>query len=77
MPKAFDEITREASRLPRDQRIALAEFLLELEESSGDPEVEAEWEREIQERIRAIEDGTAKGVPYEQVMREAEHRLKG
>ena len=55
----------------------MAEFLLELEESPADPQVAAEWEQEIQERIRAIEEGSARGVPYEQVMREAQDRLAG
>ena len=75
MPRALVEITREASELPREQRLALAEFLLELEESPADSEVEAAWEEEIQNRIRAIDDGSAKGIPYEQVMREAQNRL--
>ncbi|MGO8698115.1 MAG: addiction module protein [Limisphaerales bacterium] len=75
MPRPLVEITREASELPREQRLALAEFLLELEESPADPEVEAVWEEEIQNRIRAIDDGSAKGIPYEQVMREAQDRL--
>jgi len=77
MSKAFDEITRQASQLPREQRLALAEFLLELEEAPADPQVAAEWEQEIQERIRAIEEGSARGIPYEQVMREAQDRLAG
>jgi putative addiction module component (TIGR02574 family) len=75
MPRAFAEISREASELPREQRLALAEFLLELDEPAAGPEVEAAWEEEIQNRIRAIEEGSARGIPYEQVMREAQGRL--
>jgi putative addiction module component (TIGR02574 family) len=75
MPRALAEISREASELPKEQRLALAEFLLELEETPSDPEVEAAWEQEIQQRIRAIDEGNAKGIPYEQVMREAQKRL--
>lgn len=75
MPRALAEISREASELPKEQRLALAEFLMELEESSVPPEVEAAWEQEIQNRIQAIEEGSARGIPYEQVMREAQDRL--
>jgi len=75
MPKALDEITKDAIQLPRHQRLALAGLLLELDDGAGDGQSDAEWEKEIQERIRAIDEGTAQGIPYEQVMREAQERL--
>ena len=57
------------------QRLALAEFLLESAEPAVDPEADRAWEAEIQERIRAIDEGRAVGVDYEEVMRAAEKRL--
>lgn len=75
MSKALEEITKEASQLPRPQRIALAGFLLELDDDGDEVEVEAAWEKEILARIRAVDDGTAVGIAYTDVMREAQKRL--
>ena len=75
MPKALDEIAKEAMDLPPRQRLALAEFLLESADAAADLEAEAAWESEIRDRIRAIDEGRVAGVAYEEVMREAEKRL--
>jgi putative addiction module component (TIGR02574 family) len=75
MVNALQDITQEALKLTRQQRLALAGFLLELDEPNGDAQVDAVWEEEIRARIQAIDDGTAVGIPYEAVMREAQKRL--
>jgi putative addiction module component (TIGR02574 family) len=75
MPKALEEITREAMDLPPRQRLALAEFLLESADAAADPEAEDAWDSEIRDRIRAIDDSRVAGIAYEDVMREAERRL--
>jgi len=75
MSKALEEITKDAIQLPRPQRLALASLLLELDNSSDDPEIALAWEQEIRARIAAIEDGTALGTAYEDVNSEAENRL--
>lgn len=33
------------------------------------------WEREIQDRIRVVDGGGVTGIPWEQVLQEAEKRL--
>ncbi len=75
MPKALEEITKDAMDLAPRQRIALAEFLLESAEAAADPEAEAAWDSEIRDRIRAIDEGRVTGVAYVDVMRKAEERL--
>jgi hypothetical protein len=75
MSKALEELTRQAIQLPRQQRLALAGFLLELEDDFGDPNADAAWEAELRARIAAVDSGTAVGIPYEEVMREAQKRL--
>ena len=75
MPKALEEITKEAMELAPRQRIALAEFLLESAEAAADPEAEAAWDSEIRDRIRVIDEGRVTGVAYEDVMRKAKERL--
>ena len=75
MANALEEITREALQLPRQQRLALAGFLLELEEANGNANADAVWEDEIRSRIQAIDNGTASGIPHSEVMCEAQKRL--
>jgi len=75
MPKALEEVTKDALELAPRQRLALAEFLLASAEAAPDPEAEAAWDSEIRDRIRAIDEGRVTGIAYEQVVREAEKRL--
>jgi len=75
MSATLEDITKDALKLSREQRLALAGFLLEVDEAVGDPEIEKAWEREILARIRAIDEGKVAGVPYEEVMRAANELL--
>ena len=72
---ALEEITRDALKLTRRQRLALVGFLLEMDEPSNDGGLEKAWEQEILARIQAIDNGTASGVSYEEVMNAAKDRL--
>jgi putative addiction module component (TIGR02574 family) len=75
MPKALEEVTKEAMDLPVRQRLALAELLLESADAVTDPDAEAAWDSELRDRIRAIDEGRVTGAPYEEVMRAAERLL--
>jgi hypothetical protein len=75
MTPLLEEVTRTALQLPVNQRIALASFLLETEDLSLDPDVDAAWDQEIQDRIRAVDSGAVTGISYQDVMLEAEKRL--
>jgi len=76
MSKALEDITREAAQLPREERLALAGFLLEFDETGDRLEADVAWEREIIARIQAVDEGTAVGVPYDEVMRSAKNLLR-
>ena len=75
MSKALEEVTREAIDLPSHQRLALAAFLIELEDTSEDSDVQTAWETEIQARVRAVDEGRVAGIPYEQVLARVDARL--
>jgi len=75
MSATLEEIAQTALQLPVRQRIALAGFLLETEDVSSDPEVDAAWDQEIRERLKAVDRGAVKGVSYQDVMVEAHLRL--
>ena len=74
MSAALEEITEKARALSRQERLTLANRLLSDDEDSDAPEIEAAWEDEILARIQAIDDGTAIGIPYEEVIRAARNR---
>lgn len=73
--KALEEITKDAMDLLPRQRIALAGILLETADEAMNSDAEAAWESELGDRIRAIDEGRATGVTYEDVMIEATRLL--
>lgn len=75
MSNVLEEITKQAIQLPRHERLVLAGLLLELDESGPDAEVEAAWERELLARIQAVDDGSAIGISFDEVLRDADERL--
>ncbi len=70
MARTLQEIYREASELPDRDRAELAGMLLESLEGEPDPEVEAAWAEEVERRIRQIDSGEVKLIPWEQVRAE-------
>jgi putative addiction module component (TIGR02574 family) len=74
MSATLEDITEQALRLSRAEKLALANRLLSDEDQGADLEIEAIWEKEILARIEAIDNGTAVGVPYDEVVRAARNR---
>lgn len=68
-------LEKEALQLPPRSRVRLAERIIESIEDYADPELQAEWEDEIGQRVKDIKSGVEKGVPAEKVMREARRAL--
>ncbi len=75
MSATLEDITQQVLQLPARQRLVLAGFLLEMGDESDHPEVDEAWEKEIQDRIKAVDRGAVTGVSYSDVMREADQRL--
>ncbi len=69
------EITQEALGLPHEEQLRLARTLLERSEASGDAEVDAAWEDEIELRIRSIDAGIAKSRPFAEVVAELDRQF--
>lgn len=76
MSNALETITREAVRLPRQQRLSLARLLIDLD-SVGEEvaDVEGAWDAEIRERVRAVEEGRVEGIPWDEVLDRVDRRL--
>ena len=67
MSPNVEKLFREASDLPESDRAELAGRLLDSLESERDEGVEAAWAEEIERRIRQIDSGEVKTIPWEEV----------
>jgi putative addiction module component (TIGR02574 family) len=74
MPRSFEEVRQIANELPVNQRILLANSLLEsavpAEDEATEPEVDAAWDAEIKRRLEEIDSGAVELIPWEQVRAE-------
>ncbi len=76
MPRNIEELTVELLSLPKRERLEIVRFLLFLDNRSPDSEgVDAAWKKEITDRVRAVEEGTAIGIDYDEAMRKIEKRF--
>ena len=63
------KLLQEALKLPSEARAALAGSLLESLDEAVDPEAEHAWSREIARRIKEIDSGKVKTVPWSEARR--------
>ena len=77
MTKAVEAVLADALRLDLDARAELAAELLASLDGPADPDAEAAWEVEIERRVAAIEAGTMKLEPWEDVKRRIEKEVLG
>jgi putative addiction module component (TIGR02574 family) len=76
MSKTLTEVTRDAAELPAPERLKLVRILLDLSESEIEtiPDVQDDWDREIEKRLMELRSGKVKGVPLEDVKKRIESR---
>jgi len=77
---AFKSLLEEAMALPEAQRAELAALLLRSLEPDDEPELSDEewqqaWSAEIERRLRSIDDGSAKPVDGDEVLRSIRARI--
>jgi hypothetical protein len=67
--KLISEIARDCLELPTTQRLKLARILMDVSEPGQDfsPEVQVAWDDEIEARVEAVKNGTAKSRPIADV----------
>ena len=63
------ELLEKALKLPAEARAALAGFLIESLDETVDEDAEAAWAEEITRRIRELDSGKAKTVPWSKARR--------
>jgi hypothetical protein len=73
MKRNIEDLTTELIRLPKRERLEIVRFLLFLDNRSLDSgDIDSAWEQEITDRIRAVDNGTAIGIDYDQAMQTIE-----
>lgn len=75
MAASIEEITKEVVELPRHQRLALVRLLLDLDQPGSNTDVDGAWDEEIRARVKAVDEGRAVGIPYEQIKKEMADRF--
>jgi putative addiction module component (TIGR02574 family) len=75
MARNVAELLREASQLPEADRAELAGRLLETLQSEPDEDVETAWAEEVERRVRQIDSGEVKTIPWEKVRAKLYARL--
>ena len=77
MQPNIENLTTELIKLPRRERLEIVRFLLFLDNRSSDfGDVDSAWKKEIGDRVRAVEEGTAVGIDYDKAMRKIEMRFE-
>lgn len=76
MLQTIEEITTELIKLPKRERLEIVRFLLFLDNRSPDTNnVDSAWEKEITDRVRAVDEGKAIGIDYDEAMQRIKKRF--
>ncbi|HKQ82333.1 MAG TPA: addiction module protein [Steroidobacteraceae bacterium] len=75
MVARIEDITKEIVELPRHQRLALIRLLLDLDRPGPSTDIDNAWDEEIRARVKAVDEGRAAGIPYEQIKKEMADRF--
>ena len=70
MARDLKELIREAVELPESDRATLAGVMIESLDPRPTPEVKAAWSREIERRVREIDEGTVELLDWEDLRAE-------
>jgi putative addiction module component (TIGR02574 family) len=77
MMQEVTELLKKALALPPEARAALAGSLLESLDDTVDASAEEEWNEEIARRIRDLDSGKVKPIPWAEARRQASAILNG
>jgi len=73
MKRKIEDLTTELIGLPKRERLEIVRFLLFLDNRSLDSgDIDSDWEKEITDRVCAVDDGTAIGIDYDKAMQKIE-----
>lgn len=73
MTQKSQVVLEEALKLTAQERAEVAEQLLASLDEAPDVDVEQAWQEEVQRRLRQVERGEVKTIPWEEVQRRLQH----
>jgi len=74
--RSYEEVMNAALALPPNERVMLAEQLMETLDAEAQERIEALWAEVAERRDKEIEDGIVKPIPGEEVMNRMRSRYK-
>ncbi len=80
MSPTIENLTTELIRLPKTERLEIVRFLLFLDSYSvkkaeKNLNIDSIWDNEIADRVRAVDEDTAIGLDFDEVMSDIERRF--
>ncbi len=76
MQQNIEDLTIEIIKLNKRERLEIVRFLLFLDNMPSNSEnIDSAWEKEIADRINAVDDGTAIGIDYFEAIKNIESHL--
>ncbi len=76
MQRNIEELTTELIRLSKRERLEIVRFLLFLDNRALDSaDIDSAWEKEIMDRVHAVDEGIAIGIDYDKAMQKIEKRF--
>jgi len=72
-----NELLKKALRLPDRERAELAASLIDSLDATVDEGAEAAWQEEIARRLKDVETGKVKTIPWDEVRQKARILLHG
>jgi putative addiction module component (TIGR02574 family) len=75
MATPIEKITQEVAELSRRERLTLMRILLDLDQPSKGEEIDKVWDQEIRARVKAVDEGRASGIRYDEIKQEMNGRF--
>lgn len=76
MKDKVTELLKQALKLPEEARAALAGSLLDTLDQDEDESAALEWEQEIARRVKELDSGAVRTVPWSEVRKRLESRIR-
>ena len=77
MASFMKKITDEALKMPPEERATLAECLISSLDNTDEIGVEASWQEEIQSRLKDLNSGKVKTIPWAEVQKQLRDHARG
>lgn len=75
MATPIEKITQEVVELSPRERLTLMRILLDLDQPPKGDEIEKAWDQEIRARVKAVDEGRASGIRYDEIKKEMNGRF--